>query len=261
MSVPSYNKMLDAAIKVQSKNHPVWRYNSKIAGREMAASLGIRVPELISGPGALHELDFSGTDFVLKPVNGAASRGVFPLRRIGPDRFYDLIRGVEWDVESLFAAAVDSRKSMAGHPDELQQDWFIEEMIARGDELAYDWKFFTFGGKAALVWQCDHTLGNRGSRYVRWWTPEWGDANDPAPSLVRPINLEMPTPVNGSALLSAVSKIADMVESPHVRVDMYESADGHPVFGEITPHHGGGTLPFLPEWDRILGEAWLEAIR
>lgn len=44
---------------------------------------------------------------------------------------------------------------------------------------------------------------------------------------------------------------------PHVRVDFYE-ADGRLYFGELTLHHYGGLMPFLPDkWDWTLGE-WLK---
>ena len=41
---------------------------------------------------------------------------------------------------------------------------------------------------------------------------------------------------------------------PHLRVDFY-SISGRIYFGEITFHHDGGFVPFIPpEWDKKLGD-------
>lgn len=260
MRSPSFNDLLDWAIKYREKNHPVWKYNSKTNGRALAEELGIRIPELLGGPAALQALEFPDRAFVVKPVNGAASRGVFPLIPKGGGNYLNLFHGATTTRAEVYEAGLASKKITPGHPDEVKHPWIIEELITResGTKLAYDWKFFVIGGKTELVWQTDHNLGNGGSRGCKWWTTDWKDAGEAAPSKTRRIDPELPPPLNGAGLLETAARVGARIAGPLVRVDLYETEHGEPVFGEITPHHGGGTLPFLPEWDRRLGIAWLK---
>lgn len=259
MKDASFNALLEWVMATRQPGDPVWRYNSKTAGRDLAARAGLRVPKLLAGSKSIRDITPPAGAFVVKPVNGSSSRGVLPLVRDG-DGFLNMFTGETkpWGLWAVDALA--SKGSSGGHPDEVRNPWIVEEAILGPAGLAYDWKFWVIGGEPLIAWQCDHNMGNGRSRAVKWWTPEWDDAGDAAPHRVLHLDPELPAPTHPDELLAAAAAVGREVESPFIRVDLYEDTNG-PVFGEITPHPFGGTIPFGKKWDRILGEAWLAAGR
>lgn len=251
---PSFNTLLEWAMVMRTHEHPVWKYNSKLAGMELADLAKVSRPRIVSGPGALSDLTPAKVSpFVLKPIHGAASRGVLPLEPEPWGGYRNLFTGasLSWDRAAGVAREANSSPM-----------WMLEEAILRPDgPLAYDWKFWVIGGEPMLAWQCDHNLGNGRSRAVKWWTPAWTDAGDVAPHKVLHIDPDLPPPRNPEGLMDTARRVAEHVDGAFIRVDLYEREDGTPVFGEITPHPFGGDIPFAPEWDERLGRAWLETGR
>lgn len=69
----------------------------------------------------------------------------------------------------------------------------------------------------------------------------------------------MAKPKNPEKLIQGFENVAELVDSPFVRVDLY-ARWSQVVFGEVTPHPTGGAQHFTPKWDRIFGQAWVDAL-
>jgi hypothetical protein len=65
----------------------------------------------------------------------------------------------------------------------------------------------------------------------------------------------LPAPKHGAAIIEMSERLASHIDSPFIRIDLYEDVDG-PVFGEIDPHPSGGARLFNDEWERRLGSLW-----
>lgn len=257
----TYQQHLEHAMRTRTADHPAWRYNDKLAGRELAALAGVRPPELYQGPCSLETFVPPHYPAVLKPVHGCSSLGVFPLVPDG-GRYRDLLRGdtLTWrQVRTAAYKAKHRHDHIPEHPDAIHHPWIIEELILDhdGSGPADDWKAFVIGGRVQAVRQCLRRTGD--PVRVRWYDHDWSDIGNIMPTRKWTYDAGMPEPRHPDALTSAFERVAAHVESPFIRVDLYEDDDG-PVFGEITPHPGGGGTPFVPEWDQRLGDAWTTAL-
>lgn len=115
-----------------------------------------------------------------------------------------------------------------------------------------DYKFFCFGGKAKLLFVA--TDRDKGPHHTKFdfFDLNWnhlsirnGHENNPNP-ITKPKNFEK--------MIEIADKLSSAIDSPQVRIDLY-NCDGQIYFGEITFFHWGGVVPFEPEeWDYKLGD-------
>jgi len=258
-----FTDLLHEAIRARGPDHPVWRYNDKIAGRELAALAGLRCAELIDGPAPLDQLTPPlYRPFVLKPVHGSTGLGVFMLDPDGHGGFRHIVTGEVRRWHQWRDAAYAAKKQPATTPtDKVRPPWILEALLGTPKVRPWEAKFFVFGGRTELIWQRRLMRGARstdvsnlaGMYFDRDWNPV-GDVGegrrlDPAA-----------TPAKGAdKLLAAAERVATHVESPFIRVDLY-SVQGRPIFGEITPHPTAGRRSFNDEWECRLGAAWEAAL-
>jgi hypothetical protein len=135
---------------------------------------------------------------------------------------------------------------------EIQPRLVVEEFLDAGTgEPPPDWKWFCFGGRAALL-QVDR---NRFTRHTR-------NFNDPDG---HPVSLELTYPPGPSIdlppTLTAMRAVAERLASdfPFVRVDLYAMGT-RVVVGELTHYPDAGNQLFHPpEWDTRLGALWPES--
>lgn len=248
----SFQALLERAIATRGRDHPVWEHNSKTAGRRLAESVGVRVPALLGGPASVESLTPPDHPFVLKPVTGSTAQGVFLLV---PEagKFRELLSGRLLSWVKVKEAAYKAKHQAFDFPaDRVRHPWILEELI--GPPVPDDWKAYCFGGRVELFRQI-HREGRRVR--VKWWTPDFSDAGEITDHWT--YDPELSPPFDEQGLVDAAELIAPLVDSPFIRVDLYD--DAGPVFGEITPHPAGGrhTGRFVDVWDRRLGEAWLAA--
>lgn len=257
---PGYRDMVRRTRPTQPYGvHPVWRYNTKLASRELAALADVQAPEVYAVADALDALPEPDRPAVLKPNNGSGGKSVHLLSPNGDGTHVDLLAGVV----RTWAEVID----LAGRPrtrrlnrDNVEPPWLVEELLLdEAGRLLCDWKFWCFGGEPAVVMQRSHRPP--GGKYGhKWWSPQWEELGciRPRPRIMeyRP---DLPLPTMPSALLDAARRVAAHVPAAFVRVDLYDTARG-PVFGEITPWPGG-TEPFVPEWECRLGHLWERAER
>lgn len=267
--MPSYQEFIEHALATRGNADPVFRYNDKMAGRELAELSGVRAPALLQGPGSLkNTLIPPEAPAVVKPVHGSSGLGVFPLIPQGggvKNLFTGKLMAWSQVVEAGIAAKhtpANQRLIEAVHPDAVRNPWIVEELLVRRGQggaksLPYDWKAFTFGGKVEAIWQSTRTPH---ATRIKWYDRDWKPIGDIAPSPKWEYNGRLPKPKNPGAMIAAFEAVAAHVASPFIRVDLFEDQGGEPVFSEITPHPTGGRARFNAEWDARFGQAWADAL-
>ena len=262
----SYQAFLEAAMAERGPDHPIWADNGKDTGRELGELCGLHVPEVFQGPCSLRSMTPPEHDAVIKPVQGCSGRGIRPLHWQGADQYTNLFTGatLTWD-EAVASAMADKHAPRnlklieRGHPDAMRPPWLLEELILdEVGELTCDWKAFVFGGRVEAVFQMVRIPGETKTKQVKWWSRGWEDIGDIAPVKTWQYTKALPGPHDPVRLTAAFEAVADLVESPFIRVDLYEQP-GRVVFGEVTPHPTGGSVRFVREWDRRMGQAWADA--
>jgi hypothetical protein len=98
---------------------------------------------------------------------------------------------------------------------------------------------------------------------IGWFTGEFQpfDASGKIEHNPKTMAAQMVVPRGAEAMIAAAVRIARLLRTPFVRVDMYASASG-PVIGEITPVPGvyfAYHFRFTEAFDRYLGGLWAEA--
>lgn len=225
---------------------PRWqrRLLNKWNGREFAARHGLRVPALywFGRRTAAIPLAALPAHFVVRPVHGAAGRGVHV---VAGDR--ELLSGATVPRAALAAALRRSLGRIARWP-------LLVEEFARGEDggwgLPTEYKCFAFAGEIAVIQVVQRTR-RREARH-RFYTPDWTPIDDPfqtknplAPPTDPPRCLaEM---LRGAAALGAAC-------GTFMRVDWFATPAGC-VFNEFssTPSGGEGFTPYADAW---LGERW-----
>lgn len=259
----SFHQLLHAVMEERGFDHPIWEFNDKLSNRELGELAGVRVPELLQGPCSLRRMTPPGRAAVIKPVNGCSARGVVPLVPDG-DAYYNPRTNARmtWD-DAVTQALADKhtprnmRLLRIGHPDAMRPPWLLEEFVqGTGGGMPLDWKAYCFGGRVEVVLQCRRLP--MGRLDVQWWDRDWQPLGDICPAKTYRLDETLPAPRDPNGMVDAFERVAALVDSPFIRVDLYESEQG-PVFGETTPHPTGGTLRFAAEWDARLGAAWARA--
>lgn len=263
--VHSYQKFLEAAMAERGPDHHIWEDNDKIQGRELGHLADLHVPEIYQGPKSLRAMTFPAHDVVIKPLNGCSSRGIRPLKYLGDAKFHDLFLGKDLLYPEAVELALADKHSPRnvklvekGHPDALRPPWLLEELILSDTgNLPDNWKAFCFGGKVVAIFHSRRQLD--GTLRIRWWNRDWEDIGDICPATKWKYDRRMAKPKNPDKLIQGFEDVASLIDSPFIRVDLYERGE-QIVFGEVTPHPTGGTSPFTPEWDAIFGQAWADAL-
>lgn len=249
MGAPDFTDLLAKLTKSRPRSHPIFRFDNKMFEREFVKRLGMRQAALLNGPCSLFELVPPTKPFILKPVIGSSCRGVTPLiPQLGshPCLYRNVWNGreetwAEWRRHAKqFEGQVATKRG-----DTVGPDWLIEELISGNP---FDWKVWVVGGKATLVWQI-----RRPDKHSKLWSPMWEHLGKIALVLINDASL--PPPKHGAAIIETAERLARHIDSPFIRIDLYEDAEG-PIFGEIDPHPSGGARLFNDEWERKLGSLW-----
>ena len=133
----------------------------------------------------------------------------------------------------------------------IAEQYMEDENTARG---LTDYKFFCFNKKPEMIY-VSQGLENHATASISFYDldgrkmPFWR-------SDFKPIDGDFTLPGNFEKMVTIAEKLAEMVPSPFVRIDLY-SIWGKIYFSEVTFLPCGGMLPFQPtEWDKKLGE-WI----
>lgn len=249
----SLRRIRTVAEDLGGQRHPIWDFNAKLPGRELAQKLGINVPELFAHAAPLSELrPPQTTGFVLKPVEGSTTRGVFAVV-VENDRYRSVMDNTLFSWGELQEAA-----ATAVAEGNIAHDFFIEALVdgLEPGVLPHDFKCYCIGGRVELVRQRDVRNSRRSKDAVfRFWDRDFRDLG--AIRYADRVDSSLPPPPHPQELVAAAESIASALPSTFVRIDLYNPSSGV-VFGEITPHPGG-ILRYNDEVDRLLGEAWERA--
>lgn len=129
----------------------------------------------------------------------------------------------------------------------------IEKLMSNedGSDIT-DYKFFCFNGEPQILFYASE-------RFNAFNEPAKFDYYD---MYMNHLDMSSVGHKNAENLLSPFpefSKMKDIARTlstgfPHLRVDLY-LINGRIYFGELTFHHDGGFVPFLPsEWNKVLGD-------
>ena len=116
-----------------------------------------------------------------------------------------------------------------------------------------DYKFFTFGGDAKIMFVATDRGKKDTETKFDFFDMDFNHLNIRNGHPNADICPEKPKSFDKMKVLA--EKLSKNI--PHLRVDFYE-ADGKLFFGELTFYHWSGLVPFEPvEWDRTLGN-WIK---
>lgn len=195
--------------------------------------LGLRVPKRFCAETSLSDLDFESLPdrFVLKFARGWSARGVMPLERTAPGKYFDHLSlrlrnrdeiiGIQEQVAASFGGACE---------------WLVEEFVQSTLPVAaipFDYKIYSFNGTVGLIGQFDR---NASPPRFQMFDGRFRPLRHGRDYVIRSPRLQPGLPVvplHAPELLWWAQHLSTHADSPFVSVDMYDAPDG-PVFGELT---------------------------
>ena len=118
-----------------------------------------------------------------------------------------------------------------------------------------DYKFFCFNNEVKMLY-VSQGLEDHSTASISFYDLD-GNEMPFHRKDYKPIEGKLKLPKNFKEMLDTAQKLANEVNAPFVRIDLY-SIDGKTKFSEITFSPCSGMIPFEPaEWDEIIGD-WLQ---
>lgn len=234
-----------ARTKQLGESLPEWNLDNKLAAYQFIDQLGIRRPwvsKMIYSYGDL----LKDHGVVIKPVDGAGSRGVYLV--FEQNHIQDVRRGEilhSWN-ELTAKMKLDLESGWVS-----KDEWMVEELIGANSQVQSpprDLKFYCFYGEVALVLEIERYPE---LRYC-WWTP------DGKPIHTGKYEEDLFIGAGFTAQdIEQVRKISLEIPTPFMRIDFLK-IETEMIFGEFTPKPGN-----YDEFDSIidtrLGESFLRA--
>lgn len=219
--------------------------NPKMQDRDFAQALGVPTPKTLSLNQTASEVSVEANT-VIKPITGAASKGVFivdskcKVRSVYTGKAYEsFLEGVN--------------KEYAGTHLATEPVWLTETLIGNPDAPARDIKVFCFYGQPGLIEEIHRNSSPRGKNEYCFYYPS-GEKVHVDSNRARYDGSGFP-----ASALEYASRISEESPVPFLRVDFLES-EGTLALGEITPQPGGTYAGQIHDHiDRELGELFLEA--
>lgn len=225
----------------------------KLRNLEFAASHGIGVPTVYQVWPDVASIDLSALPdtFVLKADGGAGSVAVFPLRRVGPDRYERV--GATGQVAQ--AEILDLLRSLgrAARP-----PFFAEELLTAvgGGPIPNDVKLYMFHGEVGhVLTRYVGVHGRAGTIRLRFIDEQGADFGPVAIGRKHDPAIEVPPSL--AQMVEAARHLSRAVGLPFCRVDLYDTSRGI-VLGEVTRAPNGGNDRYTEEHDQLLGRRWLD---
>lgn len=212
--------------------------SKKEISHPFVAGLGLRVPARMRVLKALevNAFDTLPDQFVLKYAKGWSARGVMPLERVAPNRYFDHISLRVRTAEEIVSAQREVAATFGGKP-----SWLIEEFVSSTlsvGRVPFDYKLYSFNGSVGLIGQFDR---NASPPKVQLYDGGFRPLRHGRDYVIQSKNLQPGSPVvplHASEILWWAQYLSTQADSPFVSVDMYDSPEG-PVFGELTYSPGG----------------------
>jgi len=218
----------------------------KLAMKDYAckqAPAGLHVPRTIWCGSDVRELDEVGLPehWVLKPNHRT---GLIYFGRGRPD-----LRELS-AVTAAWRSTFEASRLHEWAYSKARPMLLVEELMGTPGAPPPDYKFFVFGGNAAMVdMHIDRHTAHRSRTYLADWSSL--DLLIGEEQVLAPV---APPPPNLGQMLA----IAEQLGRPFdfMRVDLYDD-NGVIKFGELTPYPNSGLVRFIPaSFDTELGKAW-----
>jgi hypothetical protein len=231
-----------------TRSGPEWRLNNKERGYHFVAARDIPHPEIFEHH-VRHDDLVPRTGTVVKPVDGAGARGVYLV--FDRERVFEPKRN-RW-LGGWSQMSITMKEDLASGT-VTRDRWLMESLVFEDeteDRPGRDLKFYCFYGRVGLVLEV-----------TRWGETaycEWNEAGRQV--LTGKYDARR---FEGEGATAGQIQVAEMlsgqIPSPFIRIDFLraKSADKGMVFCEFTPRPGNFHR-FNPEFDRLLGEYYLEA--
>lgn len=262
----SYLERMRARIEGREQGVPIWMAD-KIGLRTFAKSIGVRTPTIFREHRGL-QFDFEGLpdEFVLKPVFGSTSLGVFLLQRGKGGRLTNLVTGAD----ITYSEIVEEERRICAffEQDEADALFIVEELIRGpvGEVPPQDIRFYSFQGEVGLILCEDHMRGSTKAMYFGPGFLPLADLEEKYSIDDRVANIEeictAVVPLGAVDLLAVARRISVAIPTPFARIDLFDSRSG-PVLGEVTLYPGTfyyrNRKIMSSAEDLRLGELWASA--
>ncbi len=223
---------------------PAWSLDRKDAAYRFINRLGVRAPRS-TDPVPLDQLQ-PDIPCCVKPVQGTGGSGVFLV--YAEDDIYHVRDGStlpSWDAMISHAGTLTYGGRRLANQNWITEELILEDTAAR--RPARNLKFFSFYGEVLYILE----LLRQPDAAACHWSRDGQPINVAGEYL--PFDGDGATPDQ----VAVVELISREIPAPFMRIDMLRS-ERDLVFGEFTPRPGRYEL-YPPEWDRRLGEAWVQA--
>lgn len=158
--------------------------------------------------------------------------------------------------KALYRSLYLEKKEFQYH--NIDKKVIIEKMLLDSNgNIPQDYKVHCFNGKAKFIYVTTGRDGNtyRGVYDINWnpldfqWTHFDKKGN---PKYIFSNNLKKPK--NLQEVVASAEKLALKINTPYIRIDLFNVDEKRIVFGEFTFHHMSGYAPIRPiKYDYILG--------
>ncbi len=198
--------------------------------------------------------------FVLKPVGGHSSKGVYLLQRRPQGGYSCAMTGRDYasDTELIAHHARILAKPSSHVSAEVILEAYVED--SQGYDVPLDYKVYAFACGTPIVMQryAPVHLNKTG------WGFEFYDENG---QRLGPIRLgvssgerwKMMPPSHLADMFQMARALVSDAQVSFVRIDLYSTPAG-PVFGEFTPVPNNAEEGYTPAYDQILGDLWLRSL-
>ncbi|WP_208590771.1 ATP-grasp fold amidoligase family protein [Gracilibacillus suaedae] len=231
--------------QLMERTLPEWQLNDKTDAYKFIDSINVTRPWRTEDSYELEMVPFYENS-VIKPTQGAASRGVYFV--YNKERIWDVKR------EKFLSTWDDLKESMRLDLKDkwvAKDNWFVEELLSEDSQMkqpARDLKFYCFYGKVGLILE----IVRKPELKYCWLLPDGTRINT---GKYEDKLFEGEGATNEQ--LHLVSSISSKIPAPFMRIDFLKAEKGL-VFCEFTPRPGNYT-EFNESVDKLLGDMFLEA--
>lgn len=223
------------------------KYEAKKIVRELLGE-NIHFAETLGVWDRFEDIDFSALpeEFVLKGTHDSGSVVIF-RKDEKPDMEY-----VRQKMEKSLKTNWYSKRREWAYKNVKPRIMAEEYLEDSGSRSMVDYKFFCFNGEPRFLY-VSLGLEDHSTAKISFFDLE-GKRMPFRRRDYRPFTEDLALPKNYEEMKNAATRLASSINSPFVRIDLYEiGADIY--FSEITFYPNAGVIPFEPkEWDRRLGD-------
>lgn len=235
-----------------------WDLDDKVRAYSFVEKYGVVHPKIYAKLDDIDSLkEYLSQDnhldkFVLKISNQHSAAGVFLLRKISEDLYFDDLTSKAYTLDDI----VNKEKQLDDQAEYVLRDtyYFIEESVdnfIREFKIPFDYKIFCFNGIPKLILQMNRNVNNVSIAFFDGNFIPLAEGKDWF------LNHEKATvgvpviPPSAYQMLSQTIKMAKDANKRHVRIDWFDNGQS-PVFGEFTFASGGSHSGLFTYSDEIL---------